>query len=239
MKVRMAEKFQNKYRIASARLQTWDYGWNAAYFVTICTQNKECFFGNIIDGKMHLSETGNIAQKFWIEIPNHFPFTRLGEFIIMPDHMHGIIIIDKFNNHQIVQTPNLGVSAMPDIPNLGVSAMPDIPNLGVSAMPDIPNLGVSAMPNIPNLGVSAMPDIPNLGVSSSAPGGKNEQWKPGTLGVIINQYKRICTINARKTHPNFAWQPRFHDIIIRNDRAFKTISKYIIRNPEKWQIPPN
>ncbi len=124
-----------------------------------------------------------------MEIPNHFPFTRLGEFIIMPDHMHGIIIIDKFNDRQIAETPKLGVSAMPDIPKLGVSI---------------------------------------------AHGGKNEQWKPGTLGVIINQYKRICTINARKTHSNFAWQPRFHDIIIRNDRAFKTISNYIINNPAKW-----
>jgi len=200
MKVRMAEKFQNKYRIASARLQTWDYGWNAAYFVTICTKNKEYFFGNITDGKMHLSETGNIAQQFWMEIPNHFPFARLGEFIIMPDHMHGIIIIDNF---PIGQTPKLGVSSAPGIPNPG-----------------------GAAENIQYLGNSDPP--------KSKSGGKNEQWKPGTLGVIINQYKRICTINARKTNPNFAWQPRFYDIIIRNDRAFKTISNYIINNPAKW-----
>jgi len=194
----MAEKFQNKYRIASARLQTWDYGWNAAYFVTICTQDREYFFGNITDGKMHLSETGNIAQKFWMEIPNHFPFTRLGEFIIMPDHMHGIIIIDHFHRAE-AETPNLGVSA--------------------------PNPG-GAAENIQYFGDPKSP--------KSKSGGKNEQWKPGTLGVIINQYKRICTINARKIHPNFAWQPRFHDIIIRNDRAFKTISNYIINNPTKW-----
>jgi len=99
--------------------------------------------------------------------------------------MHGIIIIDKFNDRQnavAVETPKLG--------------------------------------------------------ASTATGGKNEQWKPGTLGVIINQYKRICTINARKINPNFAWQSRFHDIIIRNDRAFKTISNYIIRNPAKWLIRP-
>jgi len=89
----MAEKYQNIYRIASARLQTWDYGWNAAYFVLFAPKT-----GNITYGKMHLSETGNIAQKFWMEIPNHFPFARLGEFIIMPDHMHGIIIIDKFDD---------------------------------------------------------------------------------------------------------------------------------------------
>ena len=206
----MAEKFQNKYRIASARLQTWDYGWNAAYFVTICTKNKEYFLGNISDGKMHLSETGNIAQKFWIEIPNHFPFARLGEFIIMPDHMRGIIIIDKIDDRQIAVT--------------------ETPNLGVSSVPGIPN-PVGAPENIQNF-ENPMPP-------KSKSGGKNEQWKPGTLGVIINQYKRICTINARKTHRNFAWQPRFHDIIIRNDRAFKTISNYIINNPNKWWVRPN
>ena len=89
------DKFQNKYRISSARLQSWDYGWNAAYFITICTANRECYFGNIVDAKMELTEIGEIAKKYWQEIPWHFPFVKLDEFIIMPNHTHGIIIIDK------------------------------------------------------------------------------------------------------------------------------------------------
>ncbi len=97
----MSEKFKNKYRIASTRLQTWDYGWNGAYFITICTQNRECFFGDIVDGNMRLSETGKIAHKFWIEIPDHFSFVKLGEFVVMPNHVHGIVII--INNHIIFQ----------------------------------------------------------------------------------------------------------------------------------------
>ena len=63
----MSDKFQNKYRIPSARLQNWDYGWNAAYFITICTQNRECYFGEIIDEKMFLSEIGTIVQQYWNE----------------------------------------------------------------------------------------------------------------------------------------------------------------------------
>jgi len=91
----MSDKFQNKYLISSARLKNWDYGSNAIYFVTICTQNREHYFGEIANGKMQLSETGKIAQRFWFEIPNHFPFVKLGEFVVMPNHLHGIIIIDR------------------------------------------------------------------------------------------------------------------------------------------------
>ena len=87
--------FQNKYRIESARYRGWDYSWNAMYFVTINTQKRGCFFGDICNRNMVLSGIGKIAQKFWLEIPIHFPFVKLDEFIIMPNHVHGIIVIDN------------------------------------------------------------------------------------------------------------------------------------------------
>ena len=91
------EKFQNKYRIPSARASWWDYGSNAAYFVTICTQNRIHFFGEIEKQTMVLSALGKHAETCWYDIPNHFPFVQLGAFVIMPNHVHGIIIIDKPN----------------------------------------------------------------------------------------------------------------------------------------------
>lgn len=113
----MTQKFQNKYRIASARLLNWDYGWNAADFVTICTQNRECSFGDIVH-KMRLSVIGEMAKKYWLEIPQHFPFVHLGEFVVMPNHVHGIIVIDKLDKRGdgcdgvvggvgFVETPNI------------------------------------------------------------------------------------------------------------------------------------
>jgi REP element-mobilizing transposase RayT len=93
----MKEKFQNKYRISSARLQNWDYGWNASYFVTICTDDHDCFFGEIVDRKMQLSEIGCLAKQFWLEIPNHFPYVQLNAFVVMPNHIHGIVVIDNYN----------------------------------------------------------------------------------------------------------------------------------------------
>ena len=62
----------------------------------------------------------------------------------------------------------------------------------------------------------------------------DKKWKPDTLGVIINQYKRIVTIKARETDPNCAWQSRFNDHIIRNDKSFQTIQAYIQENPLRW-----
>ncbi len=93
----MAAKFKNKYRIESTRLQKWDYGWDAAYFITICTKDRGHFFGNIVDGKMQFSPAGAIANVLWHEIKNHAKNLELGEFVVMPDHVHGIIILDGNN----------------------------------------------------------------------------------------------------------------------------------------------
>jgi len=89
------KKFQKKDRIESNRLQNWDYSSNAAYFITICTKNRKHFFGKIFKGKMQLSEIGKMANIYWNEIPEHFPFVKLDAFVVMPNHVHGINIIDK------------------------------------------------------------------------------------------------------------------------------------------------
>ncbi|HDR50570.1 MAG TPA: hypothetical protein ENN90_02965, partial [Mariniphaga anaerophila] len=93
----MTEKFANKYRIPSARLKNWDYRRNAAYFVTICTGNREHYFGKIINDKMNLSGVGVIADILWYEIKNHSKMVELDEYIVMPNHIHGIVIIHSDN----------------------------------------------------------------------------------------------------------------------------------------------
>jgi len=77
------------------RLKGYDYSQNGWYFVTICTKDREYFFGEIINGEIRLSKIGKTAQKFWREITAHFPDVKLDEFIIMPNHIHGIIIIEN------------------------------------------------------------------------------------------------------------------------------------------------
>ena len=84
-----------KFGRQSIRLKNYNYAANGYYFVTICTYEKQGFFGNITKGKMQLSVVGKIAQQYWLEIPQHSKHTYLDEFIIMPNHIHGIIIIDN------------------------------------------------------------------------------------------------------------------------------------------------
>jgi putative transposase len=91
----MAEKFRNKYRVPSARLKNWDYGTNGAYFITICTKEMQHLFGEVVDKKMLLNSLGVLAEEYWAEIVKQFPYVELGNFQIMPNHMHGILIIDK------------------------------------------------------------------------------------------------------------------------------------------------
>lgn len=88
------DKFKNKYRIPSTRLQNWNYQWNAIYFITICTKNRFHYFGEIKHGKMNLSPIGAIADILWNELKNHFGNIELDAFVVMPNHIHGIIIIN-------------------------------------------------------------------------------------------------------------------------------------------------
>ncbi|GAB3909614.1 transposase [Larkinella knui] len=91
----MDDLYKHKYRIPSTRLQSWDYGTNAAYFVTICTHERHHAFGSIQNGEMQLNAAGKIAAEIWQFLPTQFPYVILDEFVVMPNHMHGLLYIDK------------------------------------------------------------------------------------------------------------------------------------------------
>lgn len=112
----MSDKFKNKYRIPTNRLPGFDYGSQGYYFVTICTKDRLHYFGEIINvvephhcaalpqNQMILSDIGNIAKQFMIDIPKHYPFVTDDEFVIMPDHVHCLLFLNPEN--KIDWTPN-------------------------------------------------------------------------------------------------------------------------------------
>jgi putative transposase len=212
------ERFRNIYRNDSARLKNWDYGARRFYFVTICTQNREHYFGNIVntvdsDAKNdtvnnygigggygvgtqdfaslhhddpnhhHLSayhqlpqpsvqytEIGTIAHKYWMEIPLHFPFVYVDEFIVMPNHIHGLLFFNK----------------------------------------------------------------------RYSPEWKQNVFGPQSqnLASVIRGYKAATKKYATMNDIEFAWQPRYHDHIINPDNDLDAIREYIKNNPANWVIDP-
>lgn len=79
----------------SIRLRGYDYSQRGIYFVTICTEGRRRLFGTVINGRMALNDAGRAAARCWREIPNHFPNVALDEWVVMPDHVHGIIVIER------------------------------------------------------------------------------------------------------------------------------------------------
>jgi REP-associated tyrosine transposase len=198
----MTERFKNKYRIPSSRLQSWDYGWDGAYFITICTQQRKLYLGNVIDEKMRLSHIGILADVFWYEIINHAENIILGEYVIMPNHVHGILILnhDKHGKH-IDHDKHDG---------------------------DTDKACLVSTESKPKSN-PAHTRGKSIGEQRFQNQGKN------TISSIIGSYKSAVTKHAHRSGYEFAWQSRFHDHIIRNEKSFNHISKYIINNPQYWK----
>jgi len=92
--INMKSKFDpQKHHRRSIRLKDYDYSQAGGYYVTIVTYQRDCLFGKIENEKMILSNLGKIADECWRSIPEHFPFVELGAYIVMPNHVHGIIVI--------------------------------------------------------------------------------------------------------------------------------------------------
>ena len=98
-----------KHHRRSIRLKDYDYSQVGAYFVTICTHDKKCLLGDVVDGVVELSPIGKTALKFWLEIPKHSENVRLDEFTVMPNHIHGIVTIQNIGIQGDNAAPRRGV----------------------------------------------------------------------------------------------------------------------------------
>jgi REP element-mobilizing transposase RayT len=105
----MPSKFKPQtYHHHSIRLKGYDYASPGAYFITIVTYQRECLFGEIENGEMKLSDYGKIVNECWQSIPDHFPNAELGAYTVMPNHIHGVIIIHGRNHRTAVYPPSVG-----------------------------------------------------------------------------------------------------------------------------------
>lgn len=126
----MATYYKNKFRNESTRLQNWDYRWDAAYFITICTKDRSPYFGEISNAQMNLSNIGVLADVFWHEIKNHAKNVMLDAFVVMPDHIHGILILTgndgehgEHGEHEESNPQTIGQQRFQNIGNNSISSI--------------------------------------------------------------------------------------------------------------------
>ncbi len=215
------KKFKDKYRIPSARAQWWDYSRDGVYFITICTGQREFYFGDIENGKMNLSNLGVLADVLWHEIPNHAKNVTLGEFKVMPNHIHGIIILDGNDNGNINNN---------DIPVETRHAL----SLPITQLPL--SLPITQLPL--SLPITQLPlSLPTIPPTEQTPGQKRfrNQGK-NTASSIIGSYKSALSKHAHRLGYEFQWQSRFWDNIIFNQESFDRITEYIKTNAERWEM---
>jgi putative transposase len=92
----------DKHHRRSIRLKEYDYSQPRAYFVTICTRERECLFDHVVNGEMQLNDAGEITRRCFKDIPVHFPFVELDAFVVMPNHVHGVIMIQGRGEASVV-----------------------------------------------------------------------------------------------------------------------------------------
>ena len=174
---------------------------------------------------MHLTETGEIVVHEWLNTPVIRPDMNiaLDEFVLMPNHFHGIIIIgnNRFNNRSINVDINNGTrkDAMP-----GVSPINTTPNV-IDTTPT----GIRDARHCVSTNTNTNTNAKTNNQNQFGPQAKN-------LSSIIRGFKSAVTINVRKINPYFGWQPRFHEHIIRDYGSYQKIQDYIIDNPKKWEL---
>jgi REP element-mobilizing transposase RayT len=219
----------------SLRLKGYDYSKPGFYFVTICCQDQQYYFGRIENQEMKLSTIGQITKQCWENIPGYFENTQLDEFVIMPNHIHGIIqIVSDVNRMDLVhgrglinQTPTIGHAP----PTIGHDP-PTIDPTNPTVDHDTPNKSPVTPTNKNYRSIESH--------TKNKKSSNDTNWilmkNPNiTLGKIIRYFKAKSTKMIRKSgYKNFRWQRNYYDPIIRDKKELRGIRKYIIENLLKW-----
>jgi REP element-mobilizing transposase RayT len=208
----------NDHHRRSIRLKGYDYSKSGAYFITICTHDKEYWFGDILAADetgligMVLNDAGRIIREEWLNTEKIRNEIRLDEFVIMPNHIHGIVWITVGADDVVPQT---------------VGAKGIRPMNGIHSI---------FKPGV----------LPNKGVLPYAPTGQNGGApKPGfvspskTIGAMVRGFKSAATRRIRQIQNNPAmtvWQRNYWEHVIRDDADMARIREYVKNNPAQWEL---
>ncbi|MBD2127800.1 transposase [Microcoleus sp. ZQ-A2] len=197
-----------KHHRCSIRLKGYDYTQVGAYYFTICCHHRRCLLGEIQADVMHLNIVGATVKAVWENLPRHFPLIELDAFVVMPNHVHGIIVI---TDSAVNCNPNRNSNPNPNC--RGEAFVPGYKNTS----PESSSTNASPFPGCNDT-------LPPRGTQS------------GSIGAIIQNFKSVATrrVNRITRNSGTLWQRNYHEEIIRNEKAYENIRRYIVENPLSW-----
>lgn len=188
----------------SIRLRDFDYTRDGVYFVTICTQHRLALLGEIVDDEMRLNEIGLMVKHWWEELANKFTNVELDEYIIMPNHIHGLIVISS--PHPTVVGADLCVCP-------GQNIEPPVQ--------ETKNRGADIAAPLQATPITV--EKPTLG--------RVVRW---FKVMTTNEYMRNVKDGKWESFEGKVWQRNYYERIVRNDREWNDTRAYIIHNPAQW-----
>jgi putative transposase len=238
-----------KHHRRSIRLKGYDYTQPGAYFITICAQGRACLFGEIIDGEMHLNEAGQIVVQTWQDLLNHISNVQLDAFVVMPNHVHGIIIITD-------HAGGIGAGFKPARTTMGPGSVADSGSTAGPGSVGAGSVGAGSEPapttttKAPGSAAGSGPTTgsgPAAGsgpTTGSGPVGAGSEPAPTAptrsshgLPEIVRQFKTFSArrINELRGTPGTpVWQRNYYEHIIRDEFSLSRIRQYIAENPARW-----
>jgi putative transposase len=249
-------KKKHRHNRHSLRLKGYDYSLPGAYFVTICTQNRECLFGDIVSGEMILNDAGKMIKNIWNNLPSFYLNIETDTMCIMPNHFHAIIKINPMSNHSHAPTKKnhatngAEIDSAPTMNDAVKTFKQNRAHNSKGAEMKIkkmcPMSNHSHTPTKKNhVGADSIsaPDFDSAPGTTHTTKGAEMESAP-TLGDVVQTFKRYTTIEYIKMVkqnilPPFdkrVWQRNYYEYIIRDEDDYNRIHEYIENNPLKWEL---
>jgi putative transposase len=227
----------------SIRLKGYDYSQAGAYFVTICTQGRICLLGDVVNDQMELNNAGRLMESVWLDLPNRFSTVELDEFVVMPSHMHGIIVIVDRPIHNLegshVPTQN-ETTTYEATTRVAPTAADDV-GAGLVLAHDAITHRVTTRVTPTTTGNARAGTRP---APNEVTHGTTTRVTPTKLDDIVGAYKSIATDEYIVGVKQWGWprfdrkllQRNYYEHISRNERELNAIRQYICDNPLRWAL---
>lgn len=222
----------DKHHRRSIRLKGYDYTAAGMYFITICAYQRDCLFGEIINSEMRLNQLGQRVHACWQRLPFHFSNLNLDAFVVMPNHIHGILVLTHLpsnatsgSDHKIRTDAAFGWES---------SDMTGESEPGVASGQQSSDVtGKFSEPGVAFGQQSS--DVTKDRLPNAAP---LPCLVAGSVGAIVLNFKSVTTRlgnRMRRSPGSSMWQRSYYEHIIRREKSLQLIRQYIDRNPISWQ----